>query len=236
MSEYILLSREERRFHLKLEQPCIMIGGYDSREYRGLLAHYLRTEIPTHEKTKILLCHACNNSGCSNVNHLYWGTSSDNIQDSQEIGTWSNIYERTLKKYGDKKTLEMYKTGGSKGGRGNKGKTRISEEQLKIYKKTITEYLPIKKGDITRISRELGLSHTHVSRLIKKNFPMEKKITLSDPEIVTNQEIEKAKINFEQLNEGYKFSYIKSFNKEGDQVLNELTPPVLKSVTLVFKK
>lgn len=168
MSEYILLSREERRFHLKLDQPCIMIGGYDSREYRGLLAHYLGTEIPTHEKTKILLCHACNNSGCSNVNHLYWGTNSDNIKDSQEIGTWSTIYERTLKKYGEKKTLEMSRTGGAKGGRGNKGRKNISKEQEELYKKTIEKYLPLKNGDITKISKELGLSHTHIARLIKK--------------------------------------------------------------------
>ena len=168
MSEYILLSREERRSHLKLEQPCILIGGYDSREYRGLLAHYLGTEIPTHEKTKILLCHACNNPRCSNVNHLYWGTNSDNIKDSQEIGTWSDIHDRTIKKYGEIKARELYKKAGSKGGKGNIGRKKISKEQEELYKITIEKYMPLKSGDITKISKELGLSHTHISRLIKR--------------------------------------------------------------------
>ena len=62
IEDYILKNREDRRSHLKLDEDCIEIGGYDSREYRGLLAHFLKTTIPTYRK--IILCHACNNHNC----------------------------------------------------------------------------------------------------------------------------------------------------------------------------
>src|ERR1700761_834539 len=86
IDEYMQKSREERRAHLRLDEECIKIGGYDSREYRGLLAHFLKTEIPT--KKKVFLCHACNYHWCSNPNHLYWGTPADNYLDAQECGTF----------------------------------------------------------------------------------------------------------------------------------------------------
>lgn len=160
-------SRKERMKHLKLDDPCIEIGGYDSREYRGLLAHTLKTEIPTHEKTKIMLCHACNNPGCSNVNHLYWGTTSDNIMDEKEAGTWKSLYQRTIDKYGPEKAKEIQRKNASKGGKTNKGRKILSKEKSDLYQKTIEKYLPLKRGDISKISKELNISHTHVSRLIK---------------------------------------------------------------------
>lgn len=46
VEDYILLSRETRRSHLRLEDPCIIRGG-DSFQMRGLLAHILNTTIPT---------------------------------------------------------------------------------------------------------------------------------------------------------------------------------------------
>lgn len=168
MEDYIKRSREERRAHLKLDEKCIEIGGYDSREYRGLLAHYLGTEIPTYEKIKILLCHACNNGKCSNVNHLYWGTTHDNTIDSKEAGTWKSFYQRTVDKYGQEKANEIAKINASKAGKGNKGKTRILPEQEEIYKNVIRKYIPVHKGDIKKICEELHVSHTHVRRLIKK--------------------------------------------------------------------
>jgi len=117
ISEYIELSREERMSHLKLDESCIEIGGYDSREYRGLLAHYLKTTIPTKHKPIIVLCHACNNSKCSNPNHLYWGTLSDNIKDSKKAGTWKCWYQRNIDKFGEDKAKEMHKIASSKGGK-----------------------------------------------------------------------------------------------------------------------
>lgn len=87
IEEYILLSRDKRRSHLRLDQKCITIGGHSSTVFKGLLAHFLKTTIPTRQK--IYLCHACNNPNCSNPVHLYWGTGKDNCQDAQECGTRS---------------------------------------------------------------------------------------------------------------------------------------------------
>jgi hypothetical protein len=53
--EYVLLSKVERQVHLDLNEECICIGGM-SGEYRALLAHYLKTTIPT--RVKVYLCHA----------------------------------------------------------------------------------------------------------------------------------------------------------------------------------
>jgi hypothetical protein len=84
INEYIVRPRDERRAHLDLSVSCSLIGGYDSREYRGLLAHHLKTTIPTKTLVKICPCHACHQHGCSNVLHLYWGTARDNMQDLKE--------------------------------------------------------------------------------------------------------------------------------------------------------
>lgn len=115
IAEHMKLSREQRRVHLDLTTPCVLIGGKDSREYRGLLAHHLGTTIPT-GKFKIVLCHACNTSGCSNPHHLYWGTRQDNHLDAVEAGAWQSIRDRTKRKYGDEKFQEMQASAARKGG------------------------------------------------------------------------------------------------------------------------
>lgn len=168
INEYIKLSREERRKHLNLNEKCMEIGGYDSREYRGLLAHYLKTTIPTKLKPIIVLCHACNNPKCSNPKHLYWGTLSDNTFDSKLIGTWKSMYQRNIDKYGEEKAKEMHRLASSKGGKRNAGKIKISSEVIEKYKQIINKFIPLKHGDISKISKELNISHTHVRRLIKK--------------------------------------------------------------------
>ena len=85
--DYILLSKEHRQKHLCLDEKCICIGGTSTTSL-ALLAHYLNTTIPTKgikiRKTNIHLCHACNNGGCSNPRHLYWGTPSENGFDSSD--------------------------------------------------------------------------------------------------------------------------------------------------------
>jgi hypothetical protein len=75
---YMKKTRSERIAHMDLKTPCIEIGG-DSQNFRGLLAHSLKTTIP--RGMKILLCHGCNNPKCSNTAHLYWGTTSENLVD-----------------------------------------------------------------------------------------------------------------------------------------------------------
>lgn len=78
MSEYMKRTQEERQSHLNLSEKCELRGG-DSIQFRGLLAYYVDTEIPSGHK--ITMCHACNNPDCSNPKHLYWGTPSENFED-----------------------------------------------------------------------------------------------------------------------------------------------------------
>ena len=47
-----------------------------------LIWHLLNGKIPE----KMLICHACDNPCCFNINHLYIGTSKDNSQDREKKG------------------------------------------------------------------------------------------------------------------------------------------------------
>jgi len=67
-------------------------GGY-STLFRGLLAHYLNTEIPS---KVALCCHACSNDNCSNPKHLYWGTYKENLDDARSANP--KLYKRLAKK------------------------------------------------------------------------------------------------------------------------------------------
>ena len=82
--EFMQRPREQRTNHLRLDESCVEIGGHSSTVFKGLLAHYLKTTIPT--RAKVLLCHACNNASCSNPRHLYWGTYRDNYDDAKKAG------------------------------------------------------------------------------------------------------------------------------------------------------
>jgi len=99
--------------------------------FRGLLAERLGTEI--FMAKKIVLCHACHNAKCSNTDHLYWGSYTDNIDDQKENGTWKNVWERTVDKYGYEEACKMQRLGDkSAGGRAGKGKTLSAEHKRKI--------------------------------------------------------------------------------------------------------
>jgi len=76
--QYIKLPKDVRTEHLNLDTACIERGG-GSTYCKGLLAHLLETTIP--KGHMIHVCHACNNSKCSNPEHLYWGTASENRRD-----------------------------------------------------------------------------------------------------------------------------------------------------------
>lgn len=100
IAEYMLKSRAERRAHLDLTEPCLLICESDQnagKPMRGILAYFLWTTIPY--KQKVYVCHACNNARCGNPRHLYWGTPWDNNFDQKEAGVPS-IYEKTVAKYG----------------------------------------------------------------------------------------------------------------------------------------
>lgn len=137
IENYILREREERQAHLRLEESCIEIGGYDSREYRGLLAHHLGTTIPT--KKKIVLCHACNNHKCSNPRHLYWGTYSENNRDAIDNGKKS-AYAYIVEKHGLEVAKQMMRDRGAKGGKSAKHKSPKSPEHRQKIREAITRW------------------------------------------------------------------------------------------------
>lgn len=136
INEYILLSKDKRQEHLKLEEPCIERGGPPkgglSAYCKGLMAHILDTSIPNGHK--IHICHACNNSKCSNPSHLYWGTAQENRIDFIESGKDTTIWERMVKKYGYDEACAINTRGkaGNKNGSGNKGKPKSLETRNKI--------------------------------------------------------------------------------------------------------
>ena len=128
IDEYILLPKEVRQKHLRLDGSCIERGG-SSFYFKGLLAHLLDTTVPTGHK--IHLCHACHNAKCSNPNHLYWGTAQENRLDEVKNGG-KTIWERTVEKYGLEKAREMNRRKGNTNGSGNKGKPKSEEHRAKI--------------------------------------------------------------------------------------------------------
>ena len=126
------LSREERQAHLKLTSPCLERGG-NSTNHKGVLAQFLDSEIPSGRIA--LLCHACHNGGCSNPNHLYWGTDKDNTMiDSVQNGTWKSAWDRTVEKHGYEEACKMNsrKMINNQNGKGNSGKNKSEEHKKKI--------------------------------------------------------------------------------------------------------
>lgn len=130
IEEYILLSKEERQKHLNLTEPCIERGG-QSMYLKGLLAHIHNTTIPSGKK--IHVCHACNNAACSNPNHLYWGTASENAIDRDTYYKLT-IWDKMVLKYGldEAKKMQSKNSNQNVSGKGNLGKPKSNEHKIKI--------------------------------------------------------------------------------------------------------
>lgn len=128
IADYILLPQTERQVHLKLDEPCIERGG-QSMYLKGLLAHLHDTSIPSGKK--IHVCHACHNGACSNPNHIYWGTASENRLDAVANGAKS-IWQNMVDKYGLDIAKEMNSKKGNKNGSGNKGVSKSGEHKANI--------------------------------------------------------------------------------------------------------
>lgn len=155
---YILLSKKERQQHLKLEQLCSEIGG-DSVQFRGLLAYSVKTTIPSGQG--ILLCHACGNGKCSNVNHLYWGTTTENIEDAKIHGTWKNRYQRALDKHGQKEMSRIL----SEAGKASANKRRITTKEMWESRRELFDSVDKnRRGWVTALAKKTGLSHTQIRR------------------------------------------------------------------------
>jgi len=149
MEEYLSKTREERRSHLKLNESCIEIGHKHNAELRVLLAHKFKVLFPT-KKYMAAVCHACNNTKCSNSDHLYWGSPFDNIQDQKEAGTLTSINERTINKYGSEIYKELHKNSSKKGGLSNKGKPKTEEHKRKIKESLLRRAAPaVREGLIS---------------------------------------------------------------------------------------
>jgi hypothetical protein len=131
ITSFIKESREIRRQHLVLAEPCCERGG-NSTNHKGVLAQYLDTTIPS---GRILLCHACHNAKCSNPKHLYWGTDTDNltIDRAEQPGGHKSPWDRVVEKYGYEEACKMQSRGDkSAGGRAGKGKVLSEEHKKKI--------------------------------------------------------------------------------------------------------
>lgn len=128
LSEYITKDRNERRAHLDLSELCLERGG-NSTNHKGVLAQFLNTDIPS---GRILLCHACHNSKCSNPKHLYWGTDRDNLEDARQNGTYKTPWEKLVQKYGYEEACKMNSKIGNKNGEGNKGKPKSEDHKRNI--------------------------------------------------------------------------------------------------------
>ena len=145
ITEHIKKSRDERREHLNLDEPCLERGG-NSTVHKGVLAQYLTTTIPS---GRILLCHACNNGGCSNPKHLYWGTDKDNLQDAKECGTYKTVWERTIEKYGIDGAIEQNRKNGLKMGN-TLGKVSKNKPKSEEHRQKISKSLKKKKAGVAQ--------------------------------------------------------------------------------------
>lgn len=150
IEEYITQPKETRQSHLKLDESCLERGG-NSENFRGLLAHVLDTNIPKGQK--IHLCHACHNAACSNVNHLYWGTSKENSQDRMANGG-TTVWENTVKKHGNEQAKVLYSKMGNTNGSGNKGNPKSADHKAKIaanHKGGRQKKISIDNADVTEL-------------------------------------------------------------------------------------
>jgi HNH endonuclease len=115
---------------------------------KGLLAHLHNTTIPSGKK--IHVCHACHNAKCSNPNHLYWGTASENKIDANNF-YGKTIWDHMVEKYGleeakrrQSRPKEHYSQAGKKG---NEGKPKSPEQKEKISKAIKQKWLTKKTNN-----------------------------------------------------------------------------------------
>lgn len=154
IEDYIQKTREERRQHLALSNACIEIGGHSSTVFKGLLAYHLKTTIPT--RIRVLLCHACNNAACSNPDHLYWGTDSDNRIDYVTSEDFKpSTYNKSTKR------IDHARQMGRKQGGYNRFSAERRQEIINLINASPKEW-----GWKSRLAIRLGVSHTQMTRYL----------------------------------------------------------------------
>lgn len=109
-----------RQSHLCLDDQCLERGG-SSQHHKGVLAEHLGSNIYGRPAD---LCHACHNPKCSNPQHLYWGTRSENMLDAKENGgntPWENI----VAKYGESVARNMLRENAKRQWKGNTSRPKM---------------------------------------------------------------------------------------------------------------
>lgn len=107
---------------------CLERGG-NSTNHKGVLAQFLGTNIPS--RGGVCLCHACNNPKCSEPQHLYWGSYSDNEQDAIKNGKLKP-YQYVVEKHGTDVAKKLMSNNGRLGGMANRNKPKSDEHRKKI--------------------------------------------------------------------------------------------------------
>lgn len=154
VEEILNESRETRRNHLDLTEECIHRGKLKSSVYLiGLVANFLDTTVPI-SGYKIKVCHACNNPDCCNPRHLYFGTSRDNVVDSQLNGTHHNVWENTVEKYGEDgaRAINSKNARLTTGGKSLKGIPK-SEQHKKNLSNSNSKYRSVYNVDLKQNKR-----------------------------------------------------------------------------------
>lgn len=165
IDDYILLPVETRKRHIDMTQSCQEIGGRSSTEFRGLLAHHLKTTIPTAKK--VVLCHACNNPKCSNPVHLYWGTYGENLRDAWAAGAQKSYKQKFVSKYGEAAWKEYANDRFSKMSKSKPAQKFLQDSRINEIK-TVIESEPKTRGWVGRAAKQLGVSHTQIKRYVEK--------------------------------------------------------------------
>jgi hypothetical protein len=174
LKDYMTLTREERRQHLNLDSPCVEMGGC-SRSNRALLGMYLGTTCEGNRSKTGLLCHACGNDKCSNPEHLYWGSSSDNAVDRVRHNPQLN---KVIAELNVARDPHHYKKIGSKGGqayRNSKNKTALSVDTIndRLFKIAFSGINLSKFGWVKKVSELLGVSHRCTRQFVTNYYPGE---------------------------------------------------------------
>jgi hypothetical protein len=165
MGAYIEKSREERKSHIDLSDPCLEVG-CDSQESRALMCLVLNVSAP--KAIKVHLCHACNNPACSNPKHLYWGTPSDNSRDAHEANP-------DMSKRGAKTRMandpDVFKKLGKAGGLIGGPLSAMPEEEVAERLYLVRHHNPHKWG-FNKLAGEIwGITPQVASRFYKKYGP-----------------------------------------------------------------
>lgn len=163
--KYLEKPLNERKSHLNLDEDCIEIGG-DSRTCRGLMAHTFKTTMNWH---RAYVCHACGNSKCSNISHMYWGSPRENHDDQRIHGTYVSPYQRMVNKYGEEGAKRKMSEISKKRDRSKKNIVLLDKNVIQSRLDDLSN--DTKRGRYSRLANKWNISHTQVRRFEKKFAP-----------------------------------------------------------------